>query len=60
MQHYGKLEAYPFRGPFFIKKKSAREQLPNDNNKNVSQQKYFNKNTYASNMAPPQATIALH
>ena len=42
MQHDGKLENCPFKVPLFIKKTSAREQLPQNNHKNGSQPKDFN------------------
>ena len=60
MQHDWKLETFTFRGPLFITKKSAREQLLQKNHKNGSRPKEFNKNTDTSNTAPPQATIGRH
>ena len=61
MQHDGKLYNFPFRGPFFINKNSAREKHLQKNHKNGSQPKDFNKNTDTyNNTAPYQATIACH
>ena len=57
MQHDGKLENCPFKVPLFIKKTSAREQLPQNNHKNGSQPKDFNIKSDTSNTAPPWATI---
>ena len=44
----------------FIQKKSAREQLLQNNHKNGSQPKDFNKNTDTPNAYTPQDTIARH
>ena len=60
MQHDGKLQNFPFRGPFFINKKSAREQLLQKNHKNGSLPKEFNKNTHTSKKAPPKTTTSCH
>ena len=60
MQHDGKLETCPFRGPWFIKKNSSREQLLQKNHKNGSHPKDSNKNTDTSNTYTPQATIDRH
>ena len=60
MQHYGKLDHCSFIGPMSTKKISAREKLLENNHKNVSRPKDFNKNTDKSNTDPPRATIARH
>ena len=53
MKNDGKLETFPFRGPLFIKTNPARENLLQNNHKNVSRPKDFNKNTDISNTDPP-------
>ena len=58
MQHDGNLDNFPFRGPLFIKEKSAREQLLHNNHKNRSRPKDFNTDTDTSNTDPPQAKTA--
>ena len=58
MQHYGKLENYPFIGPLLIKKNSAIEQLLQKNHENVSQPNDLNKNTDTSKTAPTQDKLA--
>ena len=60
MQHDVRLETWPFRVPLFIKKRSARYQLLQNNHQNLSRTKYFNKNTDAFNAAPPQDSIVCH
>ena len=57
IQNDGRIETCPLRGPLFINKNSAIEQLLQNNNKNGSQPKDFNKNIDTCNTAPPQATI---
>ena len=57
MQHNGKLETCPFRGPLFIKNKSSRQQLLRNNHKMDHSTKTSTENTDTSNTAPPQATI---
>ena len=44
----------------FIKKLSSREKLLQNNHKNISRPKNFNKNTDAYNTAPPWAEISFH
>ena len=41
MQNDGKLETWPFRGPFFINKKASRNQILHNNHKHGSRIKYF-------------------
>ena len=60
MQHDRKLEAFTFRGPFFIHKSSSREQILQNNHKHGSRPKYFNKNVYTSRSDPPKATCVRH
>ena len=55
-----KIETCTFRGPFFINKKTAREKLLQNNHKNGSRPKEFNKNTDKSNTDPPQDKISCH
>ena len=43
-----------------MKQNSSRKQLLQNNDKNGSQHKDFNKNHETPNTDPPQATIALH
>ena len=57
MQHDGKLEYCPFRGPLFIKKQEEIEKLLQNNHKSVSIPKYFNKKTGTSSSAPPKDKI---
>ena len=58
MQHNRKLDHRPFIGPFYIKKKSPREQLLQNNHEDGSRPKEFNKNTDTSNnTGSPQDTI---
>ena len=57
MQHDGKIENFTLRGTLFIKKESIRKQLLQNNHKNWSQSKDFNKNTDISNTATPQDTF---
>ena len=60
MKNDGKLDNCPFRGPLFINKKLAREQLLHNNNKNGSRPKTPNKKNDTSNTAPSQAKIYCH
>ena len=53
MHNYGGLETLPFKGPFFIKKKSTIEQILQNNHKHGSRPKYFNKNIDTSVSGPP-------
>ena len=53
-------EKCQLRGPLSTKKKLSTEQLLQNNYKNGSRPKEFNKNTDTSNTAPTQDTIALH
>ena len=55
MQHGGKLQTCPFRGTLLMNKNSDREHILQNNNKNISRPKDFNKNT-----DPTQSTIARH
>ena len=56
------MEHFPFRGPFYLKKKSLREKILHKNHKHGSRPKDFNKNTdtsYNTYPSPTQATISL-
>ena len=55
MQHDGKLENFPFRGPLLTNKKLAKEQLLQNNHKNGSRLNEFNKYTDTSNTSSTQA-----
>ena len=48
---------FPFTGPLLINKNSAIEQLLQNNHKNRSRPKDFNKNIDTTKTSPPQATI---
>ena len=48
MQHYGTLENCPFRVPLYIREKSPKEQLLQNNHKHGSSPKDSNKNKYKS------------
>ena len=54
IQHDGKLETCPLRVPLLINKQASIEQLPQNNHKNGSQPKDFNKNTDKSITDPPR------
>ena len=59
MQHNVKLDNFPFRGSFFLNKKSSIQQLLQNNHKNGSRPKDFDKNIYTSNNIDPlRATIS--
>ena len=60
IQHDGKLETCPFRVPFFISKKTAREQIPQNNHKYGSRPKDINNNIDASISGSPKDTIDWH
>ena len=60
MQHDGKLETCPFRGPIFIKKKSEIEKLFQNNNNNGLMPKYFNKNIDTSTLGSSKLTFVWH
>ena len=59
MQHFRKLDNFPFRVPFFIHENTPREQLIQNNHRHGSRPKEFNKNKDASkNKGPLQAKNA--
>ena len=60
MQDNGELDTCTFRGPYFINKKEYREQILQNNHKNRSRPKTFNKKIDTSNTDPPRATISPH
>ena len=60
IRHDAKLETCPFRGPFFIKKRAAIEEILQNNDKYGSIPKYFNKNIDTKISYPKNFTIACH
>ena len=59
MQHDGKWEKLPFRGPYYQEKVSI-EQLPHNSNKHGSIPKDFNKNINTSISVPPKYKLACY
>ena len=55
-----KIEICLLRGPLFINKRAARENIIHNNNINGSRPKYFNKNTDTYSTDPTQSKIARH